>query len=226
MKNHWFIVIIVLAILFSCKKDKTTQDNCDCGAGDVCEPIEDIKRYFDFKIGSWWVYEEETSGIRDSVYVFQQWDNSNTYEFDVRTYSVHYDYQYHYWPESAQSSPGDCPNQGAICKRCLKVKRSIFIPSVLVHEAPCFIFIPSVGEYDYAFNSTFSENLITIDSLMDSYTIGSTTFGQTVRIHELKNYVEGNQSTNHYFSQDVGLIRKELLDSNEVWNLVNYYIQQ
>ena len=31
---------------------------------------------------------------------------------------------------------------------------------------------------------------------------------------------------NQYFAKNVGLVRRDLIDSNEVWNLVNYHIQQ
>jgi hypothetical protein len=37
--------------------------------------------------------------------------------------------------------------------------------------------------------------------------------------------MENNQPTNHYFSEQAGLVRKELLDSNQVWNLVDYHIE-
>jgi hypothetical protein len=37
--------------------------------------------------------------------------------------------------------------------------------------------------------------------------------------------MEGLQETNHYFSEDIGLIRKELLDSTKTWNLIEYYIE-
>ena len=38
------------------------------------------------------------------------------------------------------------------------------------------------------------------------------------------NVAESNQKTNHFYAQEVGLIRKELLDSNQVWNLIRYNI--
>jgi hypothetical protein len=33
------------------------------------------------------------------------------------------------------------------------------------------------------------------------------------------------QPTNHFFSENVGLVRKELIDSSKIWNLIDYYIE-
>ena len=63
-----FTLIICLIILFctNCNQCETTQ----CTEGNTESKISNvIKKYFYFKVGSWWVYENEISLERDSIYV-------------------------------------------------------------------------------------------------------------------------------------------------------------
>lgn len=228
MKKALLFLSFVFTILCipSCNKDKTQCPTCPTGgAGTDCEDIQNVKKFFAFKVGSWWVYEEENSGVRDSVYVTQYQNDPSNYNFDVRVYSTYQDYYYHYWPEFAVGDQS-CNENGLICKRCLSVKRSKYKPGDFVAEGKCFFFIPKVGQFDYVYNTALPNNKVTIVSISDSITFSNLAFQRTVKVHEENTYMEGIQPTSHYFSEGVGLVRKELLDSNQVWNLVNYSIQE
>ena len=171
------------------------------------------------------MYEEENSGMRDSVYVTSAAENPSNYDFDVEVYSTHQNYYYRYWPIKVNSS--QCPSNGKICGRCIQVKRSKYKPGDFVNESTCFLFIPLVGDGQYVFNTELENNRIFVDGISDSSEfVSGMVFDRTVKIRELNTYMEGAQSTNHYFSENVGLIKKELLDSNQVWNLINYHIEQ
>ena len=65
-----FTLIIYLIILFctNCNQCETTQ----CTDGNTEDKISNvIKKYFYFKVGTWWVYENEISFERDSIYVVE-----------------------------------------------------------------------------------------------------------------------------------------------------------
>jgi len=224
--QHIYYILFIAVVFISCKKDETpSYPTTNTGTAD-CSEAQGIKDYFYFKIGSWWVYEEETSGARDSVCVTEAIENPNNNYFDIRVYSNYQDFYYHYWPVLSQSSPYSvCPDNGLICHRCIKVIRSKYQPGNVLGDGTCFIYLPTEGDFDYVPNVYYENNKLFVDSIFDSYQLDTFQFNKTVKIHELNTIVEGRQPTNHYFSQDVGLVRKELLDSNEVWNLVNYYIQ-
>ncbi len=215
-------LLLLLLLVPACTKDKVPCDNCTSSGAD-CEDIQNVKHFFYFKVGSWWVYEEETSGARDSVYVTEAVENTSNYNFDVRVYSTYQDYYYHFWPVNGAAS-NSCVDNGIICERCKKVRRSKYKPGDFVAEATCFIFLPIVGEYDGNPNNSFSNNRVIVLQNLDSMEIGELFFNRTIQMFENKTYMEGDQPTNHYFSENVGLVRKELLDSNQVWNLVDYYI--
>lgn len=224
-KSAYISLLVLILLLLGCKKDKVPCTTCPTGPGAGCEDIQNVKHFFHFKVGSWWVYEEESSGLRDSVYVTSAAENPNNYNFDVEVYSEFQDYSYHYWPE--YYSVNGCPDNGVICKRCLTVKGSKYKPGDFVGEGRCFLFIPELGDYMGVPNTQFENNQIQVEGILDSVEfVTNLKFARTIKIHELNTFIEGIQPTNHYFSEGVGLVRKELLDSNQVWNLVDYYIAQ
>jgi hypothetical protein len=209
-----------------CRENGISQTTCPTGSGAGCEESQNIKHFFYFKVGSWWVYEEESSGVRDSVYVTEASENSNDYLFDIRVYSTYQDYFYHFWPVNGQSFGSSCSDGGLSCGRCFKVRRSKYKPGDFIGEATCFIFQPLLGEKDYNPHNDAPENEISVFAVDDSLQLGNYTFGRTIKMFEQNTFMEGKQPTNHYFSENVGLVRKELLDSNQIWNLVDYYIEQ
>ncbi|PCH91453.1 MAG: hypothetical protein COB85_09035 [Bacteroidetes bacterium] len=81
MNNVKIIIgFVIIHMLFGCEKD---QPVCICPRINVERPLNQaVKDCYLFKEGSWWVYEELNSGQRDSVYV-----NSFTTEWSVSTSS-------------------------------------------------------------------------------------------------------------------------------------------
>jgi hypothetical protein len=222
-KIAYILLIFLFALTLGCKEDKVPCTTCPTGGGAECEDIQNVKNFFYFKVGSWWVYEEENSGVRDSVYVTSAVEDPSNYNFDVEVYSTYQDYYYRFWPE--YYSTNGCPESGLICRKCVNVKRSKYRPGDFVGEGIAMLFIPIIGDTKFVYNTQFENNRIFVEDILDSMEFQSAlSFNRTVKIHELNTYMEKAQATDHYFSENVGLIRKELIDSNEVWNLVDYYI--
>ena len=63
MKKVIFISIISLLFISSCKKDPELQSGPSI-------PLQDLPAYSHFKLGTYWVYKDSTSGIEDSMYVY------------------------------------------------------------------------------------------------------------------------------------------------------------
>ena len=226
MKKQLLFASLVFFLLFgalSCKDKDNKKSYCTENPGS-CQSVLAAKEFFLFKEGSWWVYEEETSHERDSVYVYQSVNNINNYDFDVKTHSVLQDYDYHYWP--TYTSPNGCSASQPVNKKCIFINRSKGKANDYVGQDYCFFINTVKGAYETVTGNIFYDNnKISVSDIYQNYTIGELNFSRTVKIHELSTRIEGIQPTNHYFSKDVGLIRKELLDSNQVWNLVSYHIE-
>ena len=217
------LLIILTLCLASCKDKNTTESYCKENSGG-CQSVLEGKKYFAFKRGSWWVYEEENSGKRDSVYV-TDYASSGNYDFDIRTHSTLDGYNYHYWPFYAGGNK-NCSQIAPVNIKCMYITRSKYKAGDFIGEDDCFFVQHNKGDYTYAYNNIhYPNNKIIVEEIYPTYSIGKIHVGKTVKIHELSTMVEGIQPTNHYWAENVGLIRKELLDSNQVWNLINYHIQ-
>lgn len=217
------LALTIALIVASCKKEKTPYETCPDSGSANCENVQNIKNFFYFKVGSWWVYEEETSGERDSIYVTEASEDPNTYNFDVRMYSTYEDYYYHYWPVYALTS--NCPDNGTICTQCLTVMRSKYKPGDFVAEEECFYFVPKVGFKAVNYNVHCTNNMLMIEQGFDSININQIQLLRTFVLKEDCTSSQGNQKTRFYYSENCGVSKKELLDSSQIWNLVNYYIQ-
>ena len=237
ISKHQKTIKVLVAISFfillpiACKKEKdntTAPSYCDQHPNQ-CAPISEAKDFFLFKMGSWWVYEEETSKVRDSVYV-TEYSNTETYDFDARYTSSLNGYTFHYFPfayaggTSGGSSP--CDLNKPINSRCLTLSRSKYKAGEFVAEDFCFFIYYNKNYTSGSMNSQFPQNKIIISDVLNTYPLNNFIFNKTVKIFEEHTMIEHNQSTNHYYSKGVGMVRKELLDSNQVWNLVNYHIEK
>lgn len=215
--------ISLLGISASCHHDKPVQQQSYCEQNpSLCEPITAAKDYFLFNMGSWWVYEEATTHDRDSVYVTISDDDSTSPNFDCRVYSAREDYFYHYFP--VISSGSGCTDNGVSSNKCIYIKRTKTRPGDFVGEFTCFFIQYYKDAYTSVGNIYYTNNRITVKDVLDTFELGTLTFGRTIKVFEDHTSTEHNSPTNHYFSKNVGLVRKEILDSNEVWNLVDYYI--
>jgi hypothetical protein len=214
------VISLVLISFASCKKDELPF--CE-EFPDECAEITGVKDYFCFKEGSWWVYEEETSGERDSVYVTNQLNDPNSYYFRTETYSSHNQYEFNYW------SFGGVKDAGMINKadNSLLIKISKTNPGDFVAESYCFIYYPSKGDRvaSYGGYPANYNNQLVVKEFVSTMSVESDTFINVVNMTEEHTASENNQPTSKFYAESVGMIRKELLDSNEVWNLVDYNIQ-
>lgn len=228
MKKHHYIILIVTLLtgIFctssSCHhKKKATY----CSGSGTCRSVLEAKDFFLFKQGTWWVYEEENTHLRDSQYVYE-YNNTSGYDFDMRVHSTLEGYDYHFWPDFAEAAPTACSENEPVSGICLWIYRSKGKSADYLGQSECFFISYNLGDYLYSPNQHFSNNKITVTEIMSNYNVNGQNHNNVVKINENCTITEGFQSTNHYFARNVGLIKKELIDSNQVWNLVNYHIEQ
>jgi hypothetical protein len=217
-----FSAISLLGMSASCHHDKPVQQSyCEKNPG-MCETVMEAKDYFAFKQGSWWVYEEETSHERDSMYVDQATNDPDDPGFDCYVISTRSGYTYHYYPQYTSTS--GCSYTGISTKRCVYIRRSKGVIGDYIGQDICFFIQNRKGDQAPMTNINYQNDKLTIEDIVISYTLNSFIFNKTIKVHEDHTYIEHNSPTNHFFSKGVGLVRKELIDSNQVWNLVDYYI--
>lgn len=222
---HFSLIAAILiastfAISSSCKKKKKF-----CESGSTCRSVLEAKDFFLFKEGSWWVYEEETTHERDSQYVYQS-SNTTGYYFFTGIHSSLDEYNYRFWPIYADGAIETCSETEPVSGRCLYIKRDKGKIGDFIGEGNYFVFNYSLENYFYSTNINFPNNKVTFESISMQLSQGNVVWDKVVKTHELCELQENNQATNHYYKKNIGLVRKELMDSNQVWNLVNYHIVQ
>jgi hypothetical protein len=217
-------VFLSVLVLHACKNKETTQSYCEQNP-DGCQSISEAKDFFAFKLGSWWVYEEENTLQRDSMYVIESSINPNGYEFDVLIQSDLTGYRYNYWPVYYGNKTG-CSENGNISNRCMYVKRSKGKSQDYLGSNNCFFIKYELNAFDYVGGSMFCENKVIFSAIKNSFKLNNLKFKKTIDVTETCSQNEGYQKTITSYAQNVGIVRKELVDSNQVWNLVNYHIQE
>lgn len=226
--KHFFQFVLAITLLLGMTvacKDKTPKPiSTPCT---ICEARKEIKHYFLFDLGSWWVYEEETSHARDSIYVTESLNDTNSSDFECRLFSPYQNYYYHYFPLMTVSNPTTgCTDDAITTKKCIYIKNSKYRPGVFVAEEICFFSQYYLGANTSAINVQYPNSLVTFTGLFDNYSLSNLTFGKTLKVHTDQSQLENNSPINEYYVKGVGLIRKEIIDSNQVWNLVDYHVTQ
>ncbi len=221
--KKWTLVAIGLFMLTACQKDDQIPF-CE-QYSDECVDIRMVKDWFYFDIGSRWVYEEENTGQRDTVIVTSSWSDTGSFEFTTRVFSSYDRYYYRCWANSAIRYGDDKLVKKST--RSTSVKRSKGKDGDYVGESTCFVFYPIAG-YSQPNNSlaAITDNILYIDSTFFSMELTDQEFVNVIKVRGDHSTTEEGQPTIHYYANGVGLIRKELIDSNQVWNLISYSVSQ
>ena len=221
IKKHLIIQLILLGVI-ACRKDDEIP-YCEEFPND-CVDVREVKDYFYFNYGSWWVYEEENSGKRDSVYVTFTGSDTSSVFFETWLYSTYDGYDYTFWTKGVRPEV-----KNNIAKKSVK-STTVYCakskPGDYVGEGECFLFYPQPGLWSYSYGGGYIgyNNIVKVDDILNEYTVIDSKFYNVVKVSEEHTAFEESQPTVHYYSPNIGLIKKELLDSHQVWNLVDYHI--
>ena len=213
--NTIFICVLIIGVFVQCRKDPRIPF-CE-EFPDQCVEITTIKDHFYFDVGTYWVYEEENSGMIDSQWVSKSFTNENEGWFNYTVESSISEYYQRFWTVILS----DLYISGLVPKEetSAYVKRSKSKAGGFVGESYISIFFPMIGDSVGNFGGKLK-----IDTIHPKYTNVNNDYDEVLKISELKTITENKQPTIHYYAKDVGLIKKELIDSNQVWNLIRYNI--
>lgn len=219
---------LLLFFIQACKdKNPPIDTSIDCSkTPSECQYASEAKEFFSFKVGSWWVYEEQTTHERDSVYCTIN-TNSGTSYFYTETISARDSFKTHWFTNQMYEVNG-CSSSQLISKRCLYVKKTKLKFQNHLGESTIFFVKYKIGDYTYTGSNTnyCQNNKITISGIFESFNLGSINFpNKTIEISEDCTHFEGDQPTKFTYSKGIGLIQKKLLGTNETWNLVSYHIE-
>jgi len=213
-----------LAILLfnSCKKDDRKnpcpQPNCiDCC---VADDIAALKEWYYYKVGTYWIYEESTTHVLDTVLVFHNDDDVFDYgdAFKTECFNGAETTGYSGFEFSESWSTPGLANPDFITH---KVSRSRTRSDATGGAARIMLFPMYVGNYSYP-----EGKWVGITNVFDSLSLGALTFQNVVEIDVPNDDCEMFSYTRYLIVKHVGIVQLKNLTTNEEWNLIEYHTEQ
>ena len=224
MKNLMYVLFICICLTGckKCKKDPKPETEYHFAE----QP--DLYAYGYFKPGTYWVYQDSISGILDSVYV--TYANKGTYTngdaevangyyrgtfswFKCDMLSSYDHYKYENWMDQSWEVNNNIP-------RVFR-ERYIMAGSGNNYGQTYITANIEVGKQLYIYlDSVIYQNYYNI------FLVKSQSFSATQKWSNFGSDCDDNQNTNYYIAKNIGIVRREQLDSNRTWNLIRYNIIQ
>jgi hypothetical protein len=177
---------------------------------------QETKDWSAYKIGTWWVYEEETSKLRDSIYVYQYIDSfyvrrnwTNQYQQGISMYTA--------------SSLGIDSFHHGVFSDVIMRRINVEIPEL---TPQCYLLIRHpIKQGSWTQTGPTSQHTI-FDTIYPNLQIGDFNFTNVVRANNNMNLAYNYTPTLIYSAKHIGIVRKEFPEYKQVWNLVRYNIVQ
>lgn len=220
MKKYIYISLLIVLTFTACKKDPDTKEPS-------VPPYthQDLTAYSYFKTGTYWIYKDSTSGVEDSVYVY--YDTSFLYHqtgtvqadgdymfYNTQSHSYYDSYNYNYKISMGYYSI----TNGQVGTVRIKTKPGAYNGETFLMSS-CFENNNVITWY-LGSGSTYYKGFYNSTSILGVY------YYNVAKFYDSNNASEYNSPTNFYIAKNIGIIRKEKIGSNIVWNLIRYHIIQ
>lgn len=219
-KQFAFIIICGMAVLDSCHQDPIPSPQ---PSNTTYWIPREVKDYCYFKEGSYWIYQDSATGQLDSVYVYyaangldtlHNQDYNGLYDwFDCKMMSSFDNYTYEHWYHATYMSTH--PNR-AMCYRD-KYRPGDDAGETIIIDYPFVI-----GQNCYPVGS----GTVTTVGFLDSMIVDQIFYHNVDILSQSDDATMNTGHSVYYLSKNIGIIRKEKPDSNIVWNLLRYQINQ
>ena len=215
---HIFFLALLCIALSNCRHDPDPEP-------EFCEydsSVEEMKKWYYFKTGTWWVYEEATSGELDTVTVYNNEDNS-PYSFEVYMHHSFDGYNVEYYFTSGHSI--HCLTRRSCL--CHKVLRSRFMPGDFAGESNIFLYPLIEGNYNNLTNLTGTQGATT--TLLDvwsGFELNGIPYTLTVLWDVTIDSSQDDAHTQYILGKNSGILQRKIIDQNEVWSLIESNIIQ
>ena len=233
MNNLKTIVgFLLLLTLFGCKKDPPV---CLGPTITVEKPIDPtIKDCYVFQEGSWWVYEELMSGMKDSVYV----DSSITYWYVDKSsclkHSPWKEYEYDIYDTMfiSHHEYTKVYKTSTHYKKQREYRTHHKNPIFTSWDGPNGVTRPT--EY-YFLTLDLDDSTTSLAEQLDSLDIVGYSFTNLYKLshyqsraymHHFDDNWPYNDTMVYYLVPNIGLVKREDFTNDEVWELKNYNIVQ
>jgi hypothetical protein len=208
------VILLVCLILNNCgPKDDTNPD--------VLKVPQETKDWGVFKVGTWWVFEEETSKLRDSIYVYKNEELIRPRILSPCCIDSYEEFIVHLTSNLKIDS-----FRIRVAGQNLSIK--LINENKIFSEFPaeCNILpAPPIVQGAWSRSGPPSQ-ITTFDTIYPNLNIGNLSFTNVVRANNNMNLAYDWTPTLIYSAKHIGIVRKEFPEYKQVWNLVRYNIVQ
>ncbi len=192
-----------------------------------CKDKEEIIRKVDpelkdwglYQKGTWWVYEEENAKAIDSFWVDSVGVNFfKENEFDTKTWE-----QLITSIKSQNHSNNDMQFSLSSFSSIVRLTTKHYISQEFGPDC-IIVSVPFIKGQRFSTGDVFKWT--EMDTIYDSLKIGKNVFRNGVRANDNGNPAFFGHKTLFYTAKNIGIVRKEFPDNNEVWNLIRFKIVQ
>jgi hypothetical protein len=209
---HLLFFITLCVVLATCKHEPPPEPPKVC---QYDSSIEEMKKWYYFKTGTQWIYQEQTTGELDTVTVYDHADGSDWLDFyEFHTYGG---WLVNYWHDPSWSFPCLTTNE---CT-CHKVFRSRFKPGNFVGESYMFLFPVILHNYTYS-----DGGICQITEMYNEYPLNSNIYYDVAEWDMEEDNSEENAHMKYWVSKNFGVIQIENIDLGTKWSLINSNIIQ
>lgn len=218
-----FLSLLAIALVTCRKPDPDPQPPAVCHYD---SSVEEMKKWYYFKTGTWWVYQEQTTGALDTIIVYYDWEGFNTSGtegFETWCTSSYDGFNYKYYFNSSYSI--HCLTAPAC--NCHKVGRAKTMPGNFVGEGWLFLYPLIEGNYSYQISSDGNEYGQTVSTqVLDSLVFHGQQYGSVVIWEVDLDGSEGDVPAVYTIAKNKGIIHYEYPESNEAWVMIECNIIQ
>jgi hypothetical protein len=210
MKKILILIIIGFTFsIFSCKdKEEIIR---------IVDP--ELKEWGLYQKGTWWVYEEENTkaidsfwvdSISKSFYTDEAWKNKKWEE--MKTFII--------------SNEGLDKNYFIPISSLSSIVQIFTYLGIEPENANASVLLSTKLKKKERFASCNAFKWAEMDTIYDSLIILGNNFKNVVRVFDMCNSAFMGQKTYFYSVKNIGIVRKEFPEINQIWNLVKYHIVQ
>ncbi|MFM9986415.1 MAG: hypothetical protein ACKVOK_14340 [Flavobacteriales bacterium] len=219
---HLLFLVVLCLVLSTCKHEPEPDPPAIC---QYDSSIEEMKKWYYFKTGTWWVYEEQTTGELDTVTVYfdQSSGGGQVGSFEWEAYSSFDGYNYYYFFTSSNTIY--CLNQPE-CD-CHKVNRAKGMPGEFVGDSDLFLWPIIEGNYNNIYSNIsgqITSGTTTVTSIDGLFVVGLDTINNVAEWTVTTDDMHEGFSSKYYFAKDIGIVQFEHQNDNSIWKLIEYQI--
>jgi hypothetical protein len=215
---RYSLLVLVTLSLVTCKHECPDPYSKGCNGCDYDQSIEGMKEWYYFKTGSWWVYQEESTGELDTITVYNHWEGPTGEGYEGFLWNAEGSFDgYRYFHQFSSSFSNHCLNQDNCT--CHKLLREKSIPGDYIGGARMFAYPLILGNYLNISGAVVAPSTSTVIGSNSSIELLGEEY-HNVSIWDVTiDASEHDKHTRYSFAKNIGIIRREIVDDGKVWLL-------